>query len=114
MQTKNIWNINTNNFHKVSMMMHSPNHWEGSEVGNKHFFFMLNDCVNPDKARGLYNEFLDGKLNDHRKVFEVLGSKLKTKWAANQLSGVGFSSTQQNTVLCKVQGAFNRIVEIQF
>lgn len=113
-QSKEIWGINTNNFHKVSMIMHSPNRWNGAEYGNKHFFFMLDNCINPDKARGLYNEFLSNELTEHRKVFEILGAKLKAEKSTDQLAGVGFSSTQKNSVLCKVQGAFNRTVEIQF
>ena len=111
--SRQIWGINTNNFHKVSMVMLSPNHWEGEETGNRHFFFMLDRCVNPEKARGLYNEFLSPQLREHRKVFEVLGSKLKAEKSTNQLSGVGFSSTQENNVLCRVKGAFNRVIEIQ-
>ena len=113
-QSKEIWGVNTNNFHKVSMIMNSPNRWDGATNGNKHLFFMLDKCSNPDKARGLYNEFLSEELKDHRKVFEVLGSKLKTEKSTNQLAGVGFSSTQNNSVLCKVQGAFNRTIEIEF
>lgn len=113
-QSKEVWGINTNNFHKVSMLMHSPNRWDGAEHGNKHFFFMLDSCINPDKARGLYNEFLSNELTEHRKVFEILGAKLKAERTDNQLSGVGFSSTQKNSVLCKVQGAFNRVIEVQF
>jgi len=113
-QTKEIWGINTNNFHTVSMLMHSPNRWNGSKSGNKHFFFMVDNCVNPDKARGLYNEFLKQDLDEHRKVFEILGAKLKTEKSIDQLSGVGFSSTKKDSVLCRVQGAFNRVIEIQF
>lgn len=113
-QSKEVWGINTNNFHKVNMIMLSPNRWYGENTGNKHFFFMMDECTNPNKARGLYNEFLNNDLAEHRKVFEILGSKLKTEESVDQLSGIGFSSTQKNTVLCKVQGSFNRIIEIQF
>ncbi len=112
--TKEIWNINTNNFHQVSMVMNSPNHWDGEKTGNKHYFFMIEDCVNSKAARGFYNEFLKEVLNPHRKVFEILGSKMKAKKTDSQLSGIGFSSTQRNDVLCKVTGNFNRVLKIIF
>ena len=70
--------------------------------------------VNPEKARGLYNEFLRGDLHEHRKVFEILGSRLKVPKSEDQLSGVGFSSTQRNTALVRVRGTFNRTIEVQF
>jgi hypothetical protein len=75
---------------------------------------MLEDCKQEGKARGFYNEFLRGELDKHRKVFEVLGSKLKTPESDQQLSGVGFSSTQNNSILCKVSGSFNRTIKINF
>ena len=112
--TKQAWNLSTQQFHKVSMVMNSPNYWDDKATGNKHYFFMLEDCVNPDKARGFFNEFLTDKLREHRKVFEVLGSKMKTEQSDNQLSGLGFSSTQRNHVFCKVAGSFARTVKITF
>jgi len=108
------WNLNTQQFHKVSMMMHSPNHWDGNETGNKHWFFILDNCQSENDARGFYNEFLSNSLQEHRKVFEVLGSKMKAKYDPDQLSGLGFSSTQRNSVYCKVTGSFNRTVKINF
>jgi len=111
---KEVWGINTQGFHNVSMVMNSPNHWDGEETGNKHWFFMLDKCNNDKPARGFYNEFLNGSLHEHRKVFEVLGSKLKTELSDNQLSGLGFSSTKRDSVLCKVSGSFDRVVKINF
>jgi len=110
---REVWGIPTNTFHKVSIMMLSPNYWDSKAVGNKHYFFMMEGCTN-DKARGFYNEFLTEELNEHRKVFEVVGSKMKTDESINQLSGLGFSSTQRNSVLCKVKGNFTRTVKIVF
>lgn len=112
--SKEQWGVKTMKFLKVDMVMLSPNHWDGQKVGNKHYFFMLDGCANPNKARGFYNEFLRNDLAEHRKVFEVLSSKLKTEITDNQLSGVGFSSTQRNEVLCRVRGTFNRVVKIKF
>ena len=113
-QHKEIWGVTTNNFVKVDMVMNSPNHWDGEGTGNKHYFFMIDSCKNPEDTRGFYNEFLAGELNEHRKVFEVLASKLKVPYTDNQLSGIGFSSTQRNSVVCKVSGAFNRLIKINF
>ena len=112
--SKKIWGLNTETFSRVNMIMHSPNHWDEQKIGNKHVFFMLDKCINPDAARGFYNEFLKEELHDNRKVFEVLGSKMKTEPCDNQLSGLGFSSTQRNTILCKVTGNFSRIIKINF
>lgn len=112
--SKEVWDIPTEKFRKVSMIMNSPNHWDGKKTGNKHLFFILDGCKNDSKARGFFNEFLDEGLRDHRKVFEVLGSKMKTEKSDEQLSGLGFSSTQKNHVLCKVGGSFNRTIKINF
>lgn len=112
--SKTVWNIPTEQFQKVSVVMNSPNHWEGENSGNKHWFFMLENCLNPDKVRGFYNEFLMDNLKEHRKVFESLGSQLKADYADTQLSGVGFSSTQRNHVICKVSGKSNQLFKIKF
>lgn len=111
---KEVWGVKTNKWIKVSMVMNSPNHWDGEETGNKHYMFLLDGCVNPEASRGFYNEFLREDLTPHRKVFEVLASKMKTTPCNDQLSGVGFSETQRNSLLCKVSGSFNRVIKINF
>ncbi len=111
---REIWGVHTNQFVPVRMLLNSPNHWDGEQTGNRHLFFILDGCNNPDDARGFYNEFLREDLREHRKVFEVLGSQLKAKHSDNQLSGLGFSSTQQNSVTCRVRGSFNRMVKVTF
>lgn len=112
---KEVWDITTNKFQKVSIMMMSPNYWDGQEgIGNKHYFFMLEGCKNPDSVRGFFNEYLSPELTPHRKVFEALGSKMATPYNEDQLSGLGFSSTVRNSVICKVLGAFERIIKINF
>lgn len=96
---KEVWSITTNKFQKVSIMMMSPNYWDGQEgIGNKHYFFMLEGCKNPDSVRGFFNEYLSPALTPHRKVFEALGSKMVTPYNEDQLSGLGFSSTVRNSV----------------
>ena len=112
--SKNLWNIQTQKFHQVSAIMNSPNYWEGNNVGNKHYFFMLENCKNDGTARGFFNEFLKEELNTHRKVMEMVGNKLKTENSDNQLSGLGFSVTQRNDLLCRVKGSFSRILKVKF
>lgn len=110
---KTFWNLPTQSFHPVSALMLSPNHWGGDGIGNKHYFFMLDGCKNDGSARGFYNEFLRPELDQHRKVLEVVGSKMKAE-GPEQLSGLGFSSTQKNTLICRVKGSFNRTIKVQF
>lgn len=113
-QSKEVWGVSTETFQKVSLVLNSPNFWDGQTKGNKHYFFMLEGCINPDDTRGFYNEYLRDELHEHRKVFEVLGSKLKAEHSADQLSGLGFSSTQRNELVVKVTGSFNRTLKIKF
>jgi hypothetical protein len=112
--SKEVWGVSTESFHKASVVMLSPNHWDDKVVGNKHYMFMLDGCVNDGQARGFFNEFLAEELTPHRKVLEVVGSKMKTDNSDHQLSGIGFSSTQRNSVLCRVKGSFNRVVKVVF
>ena len=108
--SKEIWGVKTETFTKVSTLMKSPNHWDGNEVGNRHWFFMLEGCKNNMPTRGIYNEFLKPNLMKHRKVFEILGDKTKCQPTDDQLSGVGFSSTKGESVLVRIAGQNNRRV----
>lgn len=109
--SKTIWDVDTKQYHKVTTIMLSPNHWDGQSIGNKHYFFMLDGCTNPDSVRGFYNEFLSDELRPHRKFFEVLSSSMKCTPSKEQLSGLGFSSTQSNELYAKVD---NRPYKITF
>lgn len=113
-KSKEIWGVQTNQFQKVSSIMFSPNHWDDNKIGNKHFFFMLEGCQNDGNARGFYNEFLKEELNPHRKVLEMVGNATKFQDCESQLSGVGFSSTQRNELICRVTGNFTRTIKIKF
>ena len=95
-------------------MMMSPNFWDGHGVGNKHYFFMLDGCLNDGKARGFFNEFLKPDLDAHRKVIEMVGNKMTAVESDRQLSGLGFSSTQRSSLLCRVKGSFTRTINILF
>jgi hypothetical protein len=108
------WNLGTNQYHKVKKMMLSPNHWEETPVGNKHYLFFLENCISDENPRPFFNEFLKEELNKERKVFEVLGGKLKVDSTPNQLSGLGFSETQKNHLIVRVEGNFKRNLKITF
>lgn len=112
--SKTVWGLPTQQFHKVSTVMMSPNYWDGSGVGNKHYFFMIDGCASEGNVRALYNEFLINELNPHRKVIEMIGGKLKTAADPQQLSGLGFSSTQRGELVCRVSGKFTRNIRIIF
>lgn len=98
------WEVQTETFVPVETVMLSPNFWDGQTIGNKHWFFILKGCNNPESTRGIYNEFLTSSLEEHRKVFEVLGNKTKCESTEKQLSGVGFSSTNRGSVRIRVKG----------
>lgn len=113
-QSKDVWGMATEQFQKVSVIMNSPNHWDGQAIGNKHYFFMLEGAKQPGTTRGFYNEYLRNELNDHRKVFEHLAGKMKVPASDEQLSGLGFSDTQRNELTVKVTGAFTRTLKVIF
>lgn len=119
--SKTIWNVNTLMFHRVTAIMLSPNCWSNSHsdndaraIGNKHYFFMLDGCQNDGSARGFYNEFLSNELEPHRKTMELVGSKMRTEESGDQMSGLGFSSTQRNSVTVRVSGSFQRTLKVTF
>lgn len=113
--SKTIWNVQTNQFVPVSVCMFSPNYWDGqSGIGHKHYMFMLNGCRNEDAPNGFFNEFLREEFMQHKRVFEALGGKMRVEPSADQLSGLGFSSTQRNTLVVKVEGSFTRTIKLVF
>lgn len=113
--SKDVFGISTNKFQKVSMILPSPNHWDSeAKKGNLHTLFILDKARTDAEVRGIFNEFLKPELNAHRKVFELLGNKSKIAPAENQLAGLGFSSTQNAEVICRVTGRMTRLIKIKF
>ncbi|MBB6053540.1 hypothetical protein [Armatimonas rosea] len=112
-QSRKLWGLETQNWQRVAALLKSPNHWEGEAgIGNLHYFFLLDGCINDGNARGFYNEFLRDELNPHRKVLELVGSKSRTAETVNQLSGVGFSNNGRQQVIVRVTGRTQRVLKV--
>ena len=109
---QDIWGVKTETLVPIETLMASPNHWDDQKIGNKHWFFILQGCKNPEATRGIYNEFLRADLEPHRKVFEVLGAKTKCPFSEEQLSGLGFSSTRNDHAIVVVDNG--RTYDIKF
>lgn len=113
--SQKIWNVDTCKLTPVTVMCYSPNYWDDQAgIGNKHYMFMLKDCISEDTPNGFYNEYLNNNLSPHRKVFEALGTQCKAEYAEDQLSGIGFSSTVRSDLLVKVKGNTERMLRIKF
>lgn len=98
------WGVKTETLVPVAAAMYSPNHWGTDAVGAKHLILALKGCKNPEPTRGIYNEFLDGRLDPHRKVFEVLASKSLCPYSDEQVSGLGFTAARGDSVTVVVDG----------
>lgn len=99
------WGVKTEQLTPVAAVLNSPNHWTGAGgIGAKHLIFALKGCKSDVPVRGIFNEYLRGDLDKHRKVFEVLGSKTKCSPSGEQVSGVGFTSARGDSVTVVVDG----------
>ena len=114
MTCRDVWGLKTNQFVPVSMICYSPNYWdEQNGIGNRHYFFMLKGCKNPERPNGMFNEYLREDLMKHKRVFEALGAKMRVEDSEDQLSGVGFCATRRANVIVKVKGATERILKVE-
>lgn len=112
--SKEVYGLETNQFHKVNLVCLSPNHWGENNVGNKHYLFMLDGCKSPVSIRGFHNENLLPELAQHRKVLEVLGATNVIESTDKQLSGLGFNATVRDELIVKLQGTHKRMIKIKF
>lgn len=92
--------IGTNLFHPVTLMLKSPNFWNGDQ-GNEHLFVILKDAKVDEPLRPFFNEYLRSDLKNIRKVFEMLAGRMMVEPADNQVTGVGISLSQQARLLFK-------------
>lgn len=111
---KDIWSLETNQFHKVNLVCLSPNHWAENNIGNKHYFFMLDGCKSDVPMRSFHNENLIGDLLEHRKVMEVLADTTRLSPSNEQLAGLGFNATVKDELIVKLNGTHKRTVKIVF
>lgn len=112
--SKEIYGLETNQFHKVNLVCESPNHWGDNNVGNKHYFFMLEGCKSPVAIRSFHNENLLPELAQHRKVLEVLGATNMIAPADKQLSGLGFNATVRDEAILRLSGTHKRTIKVKF
>ncbi len=112
--SKQIYGLETNQFHKVNLVCLSPNHWNENNIGNKHYFFMVDGCKSQTSIRSFHNENLIGDLLTHRKVMEVLGATNNIESTEKQLSGLGFNATVRDEVILKLSGTHKRIIKVKF
>jgi len=97
--SKEVWGIKTQELVKVNSIMYSPNFWNNNKIGQKHTFFMLDGCTNPNEIRGLFNEHLNPKYRSIRKSIDMLSSMVKCKQTDNQISGIGVGSRRDVLIL---------------
>lgn len=112
--SKELYGLETNQFHKVNLVCLSPNHWEGNKAGNKHYFFILAGAKTPTSIRSFHNENLIPELLLHRKVTEVLANTTMIEPASDQLSGLGFNATVKDELIVRLSGTHKRVIKLKF
>ena len=103
-----MWGIKTNTFVPVKAIIKSPNFWNGNMYGLKHIFIFLDGCVNDEKPRPWYNEYLCKELHDEKRVMDVMATKVNIEPTDNQLSGIGIS--RETLLIFKVDGEIHKLI----
>ena len=97
--------ISSDKFIEIKHVLMSPNTWN-KEIGNKHFILLTEDIEINEPVRGFFNEQLNSQLTPHRKVTEILGSKLKiqpVEFESNDVAkGYGFSETMDANLILRL------------
>lgn len=111
---RTIWNLQTNQFHKVNLVCESPNYWGDNKIGTKEYFFMLQDCKSDQSMRTYHIDQLNSELMAERRALELLGQYMTIEPAVKQLAGLGFNSTVKAEIIVKLKGSHQRVIKIQF
>ena len=104
----NDWNININDFVKVTTITTSPNLWgnnNATHAGN-HIFFLLEDCkdLSEGKGRGFFNEMLKPELRQIRKTLEAYTATTPIDEVENATAcGLGYNSDNEWNLTLKVK-----------
>lgn len=105
-------NVSGNKFIDIKNVIKSPNTWEGEVIGNEHIIFLADDVEVKFSVRGFYNEQLNSRLEEHRKVTEILGSRLKIDpvefESPDTVKGYGISTTSNNVFYLRLTYNDNR------
>lgn len=115
-ESRTIYGIETNKFHKVNLLCLSPNHWDDKSIGNKQYLFFLEGCETLDPVRSFHVEDLVDDLYADRRVLDAVGAAnlIIPQKGQPQLSGLGFNSTVRDEVFVKVGGTHNRVLKVKF
>lgn len=89
-------------FVSVSRVMMSPNCWGDTPIGNEHLMFIVDGFACKKPVRGFFNEYLKAELNEHRKVFEMLGEKTMVEPADQCVGGYGYSLTSKQEFVVRI------------
>lgn len=112
--SRKLWNLDTNQFHKVNLVCTSPNYWGDNNIGTKEYFFMLQDCKTDTSMRAFHVDQLNPELMGIRKAIDLLGNYKMVEPSDKQLSGVGFNCTTRDELVVKVNGTHQRVLKITF
>jgi hypothetical protein len=110
---KTIYNLETNQFHKVNLICLSPNYWGESNVGIKHYMFMLQNCKTDVPIVSFHTEDLLPELAKNNAAMRDLAYMTMIEPTNKQLAGLGFNSTVKDEIILKLTGSFKRVVKIQ-
>lgn len=108
-----MWNCKTNQFHKVDMLIKSPNSWDSEKViGNLHYMFIINNMKNPDSVRPFLNEQLNYDFKEFARIIEKYGNENQVPYSENQVCGMGYSETSKKSLIVRINNS--KLLKINF
>jgi len=112
---RTMYNLETNKFHKVTMVCPSPNHWGDNAIGDKYYIFTLENCKTFERVKGFHIENLNSELFKLRRQLQLLADSNYIEPTEKQLAGVGFNVTLNAEVLLKafIQGEY-KLFKLKF